>query len=110
MTLNLSEMDLASLSMSELKALNTRVTRAIANYEAERLRRARAELDQKARELGFTIDQIYAETGGGRSRQAGKPKFANPANSGQTWSGRGRKPRWFNEAIAAGHSKKSMEI
>jgi DNA-binding protein H-NS len=31
------------------------------------------------------------------------PKYLDPV-SGSTWSGRGRKPRWLEAAIKAGHS------
>ena len=30
------------------------------------------------------------------------PKYRNPANAEQTWSGRGKRPRWFNDALKAG--------
>lgn len=39
-----------------------------------------------------------------KSKMAGKkvpPKYRNKA-TGETWSGRGLKPRWLSEAIAAG--------
>lgn len=109
MTTALSDNELASLSLAELRALHNRVGRAIDNYEAERLRRARVELDQKARELGFTLDEVVSAKAV-RSRTAGKAKYANPADRSQTWSGRGRQPRWFAEALASGRSKQSMEV
>lgn len=109
MTTGFSDSELAALSLAELKALQTRIGRAVDNYEVERLRRARAELDQKARELGFTLDEVVSAKAA-RSRTVGKAKYANPANRSQTWSGRGRQPRWFAEALAAGRSKQSLEV
>ena len=35
-------------------------------------------------------------------RRRVKPKYVNPADPSQTWSGRGRKPRWMEDALAAG--------
>lgn len=29
-------------------------------------------------------------------------KYRNPADHADTWSGRGRKPRWFEATMAAG--------
>ena len=48
-----------------------------------------------AAESGFTIDEIL---GGGKAptKRVVKPKYQNPDN-GQTWSGRGRKPKWVLE-------------
>lgn len=109
MAAGLSETELASLSLSDLKDLQARVARAIENYEVERLRRARAQLDEKAKELGFTLDEIV-NVKGGRARAAVRARYANPADRSQTWTGRGRKPRWFTEALASGRTKQSMEI
>ncbi len=104
-----SEIDLGSLSLADLRALQNRVARAIDNYEAERLRRARAELDMRARELGFTLDEVLGAKGR-RPRPDSRARYANPANPRQTWTGRGRQPRWFAEALAAGRTKQSMEV
>ncbi len=38
------------------------------------------------------------------------PKYRNPDNPTETWSGRGRKPRWFEEALARGLSAEAMLI
>lgn len=38
------------------------------------------------------------------------PKYVNPNNSKDTWSGRGRQPLWFRDAIAAGYSLESLLI
>ena len=32
------------------------------------------------------------------------PKYRNPNESSETWSGRGKKPRWLTAALKAGHS------
>jgi len=45
-----------------------------------------------------------------RRKPATRPKYANPANKAETWSGRGRRPRWFDEAIKAGKSADDMAI
>ena len=35
-------------------------------------------------------------------------KYRNPANKEQTWAGRGKRPRWFHEALAAGKKEKDL--
>lgn len=44
-----------------------------------------------------------------RVRTAAAPKYRDPV-SGQTWSGRGRKPKWFNERIAEGMTEDQLLI
>ena len=103
------DMDLESLSLKELKSLQTQVAKAIATYEDRRKRDALAELEEKARELGFSLAELTGTTAA-RKRSAAAPKYANPANPAETWSGRGRKPRWFEAAIKAGEPAESMAV
>lgn len=103
------EIDLETLSLKELKALQSQVTKAIANFEDRRKRIALTELEEKARELGFSLAELTGNKVQ-RKRSASTPKYANPANPDDTWSGRGRKPRWFAEALAAGSSTESMAV
>ena len=39
---------------------------------------------------------------------AEEPRYVNPADPGQTWSGRGRRPRWVTEQIGAGKSLEDL--
>jgi DNA-binding protein H-NS len=38
------------------------------------------------------------------------PKYVNPDNPSQTWSGRGLKPRWFRLQLEAGRSVNNLLI
>ena len=101
--------DLNSLSLKELKDLQVQVGKAISGYEDRRKREALTELEEKARAMGFSLAEL---TGGamGRKRSPSVEKYANPANNADTWSGRGRKPRWFSEALANGKRPEDLAI
>lgn len=104
------DIDLNSLSLKELKDLHARVGRAVATYEDRRKEAAIARLEQEARALGF--GSLAELTGAPIARKRGlsAAKYANPANAADTWTGKGRKPRWFIEALAAGKSPDDMAI
>lgn len=38
------------------------------------------------------------------------PKYQDPSNPENKWSGRGMKPKWFADQLQAGKTKESMEI
>lgn len=38
-----------------------------------------------------------------------KPKFANPANPKETWTGKGRQPNWYRAKIDKGASPEDMD-
>lgn len=101
--------DLNSMSLKELKDLQGQIARAIANFEDRKKKQALAELEEKAREMGFSLAELTGTTVA-RKRAPASAKFANPANPSDTWSGRGRKPRWFAEALAAGKKPEDLAV
>lgn len=101
--------DLNKLSLKELKDLQSQVAKAISGYEDRRKREALAELEEKAREMGFSLSELTGALGT-RKRSPSTAKYANPANAADTWSGRGRKPRWFSEALARGGKPEDMAL
>ncbi len=103
------KIDLDSLSLKELKNLQTQVSEKIANYEQRKKQEALSALEEKARELGFSLNELVG-VGPARRRRVGQAKYANPENRSQTWTGRGRKPRWFEAALKAGKSLDDMLI
>jgi len=48
----------------------------------------------------------------GRKKTRGKvaPKYRNPANSRETWTGRGRKPLWVVAALESGKKLQDLAI
>ena len=101
--------DLNSLSMKELKELQSQVAKAIAEFEERRKRQALAELEEKAKAMGFSLAELTGAVKT-RKRSPSVAKYANPADASETWSGRGRKPRWFSEALAKGKKPDDMAI
>lgn len=101
--------DLNSLSLKDLKDLQSQVAKHIATFEDRRRKEAIAEIEEIARAKGFSLAEL---TGSAvtRKRSPAVAKYANPADSNDTWSGRGRKPRWFAEALAAGKQPDDLAI
>jgi DNA-binding protein H-NS len=97
--------DLDKMSYAELSAMEARISR----LKAERQDAERAEVRQKvtdfAKQHGFDIRELI----GGRSKR-GKGsvaiKYRDPKNAENTWTGRGRMPRWLAAATKGGKAKK----
>ncbi len=65
--------------------------------------------DTLARDLGYSLAELVGtETKITRAPTAAK--YRHPENPALTWSGRGRKPHWFVEALAAGKAAEELEI
>ncbi len=102
------DINLNTLSLKELKELATQVSRSIATFEDRKKREARAKVEEAARELGYSLNEL-AE-GAPRAKSSSVPKYANPANRKETWTGKGRQPGWFKAAIAAGKSPGDLAV
>lgn len=101
--------DLNTLSLKELKELQSQVAKTIAGFEDRKKKEAIAELEERARTLGFSLAELTG-TVVARKRAPATAKYANPANPTDTWSGRGRKPRWFDAALKAGKRPDDMAV
>ncbi|MDE2368469.1 MAG: H-NS histone family protein [Burkholderiales bacterium] len=103
---------MSSQSLTELLAQKAAIERQIA--ETQRGQRADAIAKVKAlmAEYGLTLADISARP----AAVARKPAAAKVAAkyhdkaTGQTWSGRGLKPKWLTAALAAGRSLSEFEV
>ena len=99
-----------NMSLTELQAYHKEVEAAIKGYEKKKLTEALAAVRATAKEHGFTLEDLIGGKAAGKATAKGVAKYANPADSSQTWSGRGRQPAWIKEALAAGKSLDTMAI
>lgn len=100
---------LEGLSLAELKKLEKDVSRAIATFEDRQRAEARAEAEAIARKYGFALtDLVEGDTA--KKKTPPEAKYRHPENPAVTWSGRGRKPGWITEGLAAGKSLQDFAI
>jgi DNA-binding protein H-NS len=108
-----------NMSRKELMQLRANIDKAIATVGDRDKRNALKAAEEAAREHGFTLSELMPLIGQGRGRRASAsqgegqgsaPRYRNPDNPEQTWSGRGRRPRWFHAAEAAGRPLEDLMV
>lgn len=102
------EIDLSKFSLDELRKLKRNVEHHISTFEERKKREALAILEEKARELGMKLEEVADLIG--QKRRKVKPKYRDPNNPSRTWTGRGRRPRWVDEALAQGKTLDDLMI
>lgn len=102
--------DINAMNLDQLKQLKKDIGKAINSYEARRLADARKALEAKAAELGVSLAEVMGGKPSKGAKAAVAAKYAHPENAAITWSGRGRKPKWVEAALAAGKTMADLEI
>jgi DNA-binding protein H-NS len=105
-----------TLTEAELKDLLKSAQEALDRLVAKRARSTLKEAKRMAAEVGYEI--TFVKTGkpaGGKgkpqsSRAKVLPKYRNPDNPEETWSGRGRQPKWVQAALAEGQRLEDFAI
>ncbi len=103
------DINLNTFTLKDLRDLQSQVAKALSSFEDRKKKAALVEIEELARAKGFTLAEL---TGGTvvRKRAPATAKYANPADKSDTWSGRGRKPRWFEAALKAGKRPEDLTI
>lgn len=80
------------MTIKELLVLEVKLQKAISLARKRERTKVKQELAALAEKRGFTLSELVD----GRSkRKSVAPKYANPDDPSQTWTGRGRRPHWL---------------
>ena len=108
--------DLRNLSAKELGALIEKAKQQ-QNRLAKRtpIATVRSKITKFAKAEGYTLEELFGMSGNRGAKATAKPssragrklgkvapKYRNPANPKETWTGRGKHPRWMAALIAKG--------
>ena len=104
----LSAKELATL-ISKAKEQQTRIAKRTP------IATVRSKITKFAKAEGYTLEELFGMSGNRGAKGAAKPssragrklgkvapKYRNPANPKETWTGRGKHPRWMAALIAKG--------
>lgn len=105
-----STIDLTEYSINDLKQLIADANKEIERQQKNQVRDIRQQMERLADELGMTPEQILSFSKRKTNAPIGDPKYCNPADTTQTWTGRGKRPKWFNEEIEKGTDPETMLI
>ncbi|MEO6171060.1 MAG: H-NS histone family protein [Lysobacter sp.] len=121
--------DIESLSSKELTALISQAKKRKTTLTKRKpITQVRKRLNQIAKTEGYSIAELFggasskatstagASTRASAPRKARKatgkvaPKYRNPDNANETWTGRGRQPRWMTAFTDAGRNRDDFLI
>lgn len=101
-------MDFEEMPLKELLVMEAQIKKAIMVAKERERNQLKQQIEAMAQDSGFSVGELFS----GRSTK-GKtvaPKYMNPDNKAETWTGRGRKPRWLVAKIDAGAKLEDFAI
>lgn len=101
--------DLEKMSIEQLDALISEAEQQRKKKVDEQRKDAIARMKEIADEVGLRFE-ISGEKRARKTTQKASPKYQNPQNPQEVWSGRGRQPHWVREALEAGASLDDLQI
>ncbi len=100
--------DLENLDVDELRAITENAQQLIAKKQHQRLYDAYMQFEKIAEESSSTIEEILRA--GETLEKKRSIKYRNSENDQETWTGRGRKPTWLIDALAAGKDLEDFAV
>ncbi len=97
--------DISNLSVEELKRLQVEAESLIASKKDQAVEDAYQQILDIADNVGLTIEQIleFGSTKRKKStRKSVEPRYRSKKNSADTWTGRGKQPRWLVAELESG--------
>jgi DNA-binding protein H-NS len=97
---------LENMRYSELSALRTRIDDLMLEKQNSEMAGLREKMSELAKEHGLSIDELFGKDGRRKGNGSVPPKYRDPKNAANVWSGRGRMARWLVAATKGGKAKK----
>ena len=95
--------NIENMSYAELAEMQARIERAKVEKQSSERAALKQKLTEMAEKAGFSLRELFDGRGTG-SRAKVAVKYRDDA--GNTWTGRGRMPRWLTAATKGGKAKK----
>lgn len=100
---------LSLMSIEELEEIVSEALDLIEVKKVEKKKEAFLAAKASADKYGFDLEELVREFKSPSGRVS-IPKYRNPEDFSQTWTGRGRRPAWFEDALSKGLSPEDLEV
>lgn len=101
--------DFSGMTLKQMIDMQDRLAAAVEEKRKEDREETKRAVEEFAEKRGFSVTDLFGATG---RKKGGKVavKYINPENRSETWTGRGRTPRWLAEKLKKGAKIDQFEI
>ena len=105
--------DIENLDIDALQELTKKANALIEKKQQEKIENTYQQVLALAEEVGMSLEELIAY-GQDHQISANKrtvaPRYRHPQDASQTWTGRGKKPRWVVDALEQGKTLEDLMI
>jgi len=109
----IKHIDLSELSLTDLLGLQNALPAIIEQAKQTEKAALIEKMEALAAESGFELSEVFNDKAEKKKRkQIGfvKAKYINPEDADETWTGRGRKPKWATKHLKNGGTLEDLLI
>ena len=92
--------ELERMSYKDLTELENKIRKAKAGVQDRTRNELKEKVEAMVASAGFKMSDLFGGRGGKGRKVAAK--YVNPDDASETWTGRGRKPRWLSAKLKDG--------
>jgi DNA-binding protein H-NS len=101
---------LENMTLRQIAALESQLAAAKSKATEAAKAEVKTKIDALLASSGLTISDLYPAVTHSRRRSKSSPKYANPDDRTQTWTGRGRQPNWLVARLKKGAKVEDFSI
>ena len=90
------------MTLKQIESLEAQIAAAKGKAVDAEKQELKAKIDTLLAASDFAISDLYPMTGRGKKRSKSAAKYANPEDRSQTYTGRGRRPKWLEARLKKG--------
>ncbi|MFG0636783.1 H-NS histone family protein [Acinetobacter soli] len=97
--------DISELSVEDLKRLQAEAEQLIASKKDQAIEDAYNQILEVAERVGYSVEQLLeygAQKRKKTTRKSVEPRYRSKSNPEETWTGRGKQPRWLVAELEKG--------
>lgn len=103
-------MDISALPIPQLRELQSKIDAELKKRIEDEKNNARREILAIAEKAGLQLKDIVGGSLKIKTTATVPIKYRDPSDSNNTWTGRGRQPKWFKTYIDAGSTPESLSV
>jgi DNA-binding protein H-NS len=98
----MARISVEKMTLKQIEGLEAQIAAAKVKAADAAKVELKAKIDALLAGSEFTIGDLYPMSGRGRKKGKSAAKYANPEDRSQTYTGRGRRPRWLEARLKKG--------